>query len=66
MRDSNSDDRFGHDQHSAGDSCLGNELLSQLAGLSLHTAQLERDHPLPKTSPAQVTLFPDVTGINVD
>ena len=31
----------------AGGSCLGPELLSQLAALGINTAQLERDHPAP-------------------
>lgn len=34
----------------AGGSCLGPELLSQLAALGINTAQLERDHPAPQAA----------------
>ena len=39
------------DHHLTGESCLGAELLSQLAGLSLSAALLERDHESPSSAP---------------
>lgn len=59
----------------AGGSCLGPELLSQLAALGVDTAQLQRNHPADESaldcgSPAEVcknvairVVFPDSSAI---
>lgn len=40
-----------------GGSCLGPELLSQLAGLSLDSAELERNHPPPALLPSAAQVY---------